>query len=413
MRPPRATSRAVVLLLLLVMCGALVTPARADARTPGGAVAGFATSAVIGGYPVWAHFTNPSSGRDYTIHSELRRLIDAAPGGSTIRGGIHSLSIDWISDALLRAQNRGVKVMVVIDGKNQSSTDPAVATIKRLTYHKFCQNSSGGRACISTSADGDMHTKMFTFTRTTDPRGTARSNVAWFGSANLSYSSGTDAYNNTITVYGDSGLNAGLNANFSDMWNRRHFSGNDYYDAGSGRGYYLATAADAYASPEGHDQTDTIVNRLNDLTPDSNCRLRIGMAAVTGGRPRLLAQVKRMKAGGCAVWMVVGGSSANGISMSESVYRELLAAGVKIRRRDKVHDKFFLAYGKYGTAYRYRLYTGSQNWTQDALNENDEIFVKMGTEAGSTHPLYTGYYNHFNSAYNYGVTCTTGNYPCR
>lgn len=404
----------VVLVLVGVLAG-LILPgiATAGVRTTPVGTTGSSASAVIAGYPVWAHFTDPSAGRDYTIHRELQRLIDAAPSGSSIKGAIHSLSIDWIADALLRAQNRGVTVMVVIDGKNENSTDPSVATIKRLTYHKFCQNSSGGTGCISTSADGDMHTKMFTFTATTDPQGVARTNVTWFGSANLSYSSGTDAFNNTVTVYGDTTLMNGFNANFSDMWNRRHFSGNDYYDAGSGRGYYLATAADAYASPEGINQTDTIVNRINDMTPDGNCRLRIGMASVTGGRPGLVNRVKTMRAAGCWVWMVVGGSSADGISMSHAVYDDLLAAGVKIRRKHKVHDKFFLAYGKYGTTYQYKLYTGSQNWTQDALNENDEIFVKMASETGSTHPLYSAYYTHFNSAYNTGVTCSRSNYPCR
>lgn len=406
MKPSRKASPALV---ILAMIASLLTPARAGAAQ----VTMSSASAVIAGYPVWAHFTNPTSGRDYTIHRELTRLIDAAPSGSTIRGAIHSLSIDWVADALLRAQNRGVRVMVVIDGKNSTSTDPAVATIRQLTYHKFCHYGSSGHGCISTSADGDMHTKMFTFTRTTDPNGVARSNVSWFGSANLTYGSGTDAFNNTITIYGDTTFMNGLNANFSDMWNRRHYSGNDYYDSASGRGYYMSAAADGYASPEGKNQTDTIVTRLNDLTPDGNCRLRIGMAFVTGGRPQLVNLVKSFKAKGCWIWMVVGTDSSGGINMSQGVYNELLDAGVKIRRKDKVHDKFFLAYGKYGSGYHYRLYTGSQNWSQDALNENDELFVKMAWETGSTHPLYNAYYAHFNEAYNYGVTCTRSNYPCR
>lgn len=368
--------------------------------------------ATIGGHPVWAHFSNPDGGRDYTIHNELVRLVNAAPAGSAIRGAIHSLSIDSVANALLSAQNRGVDVRVVIDGKNESSTDPAVATVKKLTYHKFCQNSSGGRGCISTSPDGDMHTKMFTFTSTRDPNGVARSNVVWFGSANLTYSSGTDAFNNAVTVYGDATLAAGFNANFSDMWNRRHYTGDDYYDAGSGRGYYLAGSGDAYASPEGLDQTDTIVNRLNDVTPDAECRLRVGMASVTGGRPQLVAMVKRFRAAGCKVWMSIGTNGTGGISMSEAVYDELLAAGVAIRRKVKVHDKFFLLRGTQGGEVRYRVYSGSQNWTQDALNENDEIFVKMTSEGEASHPLYDAFYNHFNEMYNTGVTCTVANFPC-
>ncbi|GIF06618.1 hypothetical protein Asi03nite_41560 [Actinoplanes siamensis] len=373
--------------------------------------------ATIGGYPVWAHFNNPAaydSKADNTIHLELQRLINAAPAGSTIRGTLHSLSIDSVANALVQAQNRGVTVMVVLDGKNQASTDPGIGLIKQLTNHKFCSY-GGGRACISTSADGDMHTKMFTFTSTTDPNGTARSNVSWFGSANMTYTTGPNSFNNTITVYGDTALMNGLNANFNDMWNRKHYSGNDYYDSASGRGYYQATAADAYASPEGSGQTDTIVTRLNDATPDANCRLRIGMAFITGGRPGLTSLVKRFKAAGCQIWVVVGSDSDGGINVTESVYDDLLSAGVKIRHMDMVHDKFFALYAKFGTSYAYRVYTGSQNWSADALTDNDEIFVKMAPETGTTHPLYNAYFNHFNDAYDNtnAVTCTTSNYPCK
>lgn len=372
-------------------------------------------SGTVGGKLVWAHFNNPPAfaGRDYTITDELKRLINAVPAGGTIRGAIHSLSIDGVADALLAAQNtRGVTVYVVLDGKNAPSTDPAVNTIRQIANHRFCTNSNGGGGCISTSKDGNMHTKMFTFSQTKDPSGVLRPYVSWFGSANLTYASGTDAFNNTITVYDAVTLYEGLNANFSDMFARRHYTNNDYYDSASGRGYYMANPADAYASPEGPGQTDTIVTRLNDVTPDTNCRLRIGMSFVTTGRPELLAQVKRMKAGGCAVWMVVGGNATDGISMPQSVYNELLAAGVAIRRRDKVHDKFFAVYGKYGSSYAWRVYTGSQNWSQDALNENEEIFVKMAPETG-VHPIYDAFYTHFNDAYNGGVTCSRSNYPCR
>src|SRR5690349_6383273 len=127
--------------------------------------------ATIGGYPVWAHFSNPRTARDYTIITELRRLIDAAPAGSTIRGTIHSISIDEVAQALVNAKNRTVNVQVVVDGKNATSTDPSIPLLRQLS-NRFCTNANGGRSCVSTSADGDMHTKMFTFSSTTDPDGT-------------------------------------------------------------------------------------------------------------------------------------------------------------------------------------------------------------------------------------------------
>lgn len=416
MKARRISKRSLRSTLVLGLTGLLLTgvglPGPAAAAGRAGAASAQAT---IGGYPVWAHFSNPRAhaGRDYAIHDELRRLIDAAPAGSAIKGTIHSLSIDAIADTLVAAQTRGVTVTVVIDGKNESSADPSIATIKRLANHRFCRNANGGRSCVSTSAEGDMHTKMFTFTATTDPNGVARTNVSWFGSANMTYATGPDASNNAITVYGDAALTAGLNANFADLWSQRHYPGNDYYDAASGRGFYQATAADAYASPESAGQTDTIATRLNDMTPDANCQFRIGMAAVTAGRPALVQLVKDFRAAGCRVWMVIGSDAAGGIAMNKGVYTELLAAGAAIRRMDDIHDKFFLAYGRYGTTYQHRVYTGAQNWTQDALSENDEIFVKMGPEPVTAHPLYDAFYAHFNDSYNVGVTCTVANFPCR
>ena len=50
-----------------------------------------------------------------------------------------------------------------------------------------------------------MHSKLFLFSRTKDATGVLRDNVSWFGSANLTYATGANSYNNTVTVYGDKG----------------------------------------------------------------------------------------------------------------------------------------------------------------------------------------------------------------
>jgi len=394
----------------------------AAAPRPAEAAAPPAVRATIAGVPVWAHFTNPLAhgGRDDTIHDEVVRLIDAAPAGSAIRGTIHSLTVQPVARALVAAQERGVQVQVLVDGKNQTTGSPAVEIIKQLASATFCsyeklpyeRPNRAGNACISTSDDGDLHVKMFLFTETTDPTGAARSNVSWFGSANMTYASGSDQFNNAVTVYGDTALMTGLDRYFSDLWNRRHFPGNDYYDARTGRGYWQGPTASVYASPEGVGQTDTVATRLNDLTPNRNCQLRIGMAFVTSARPSLLRLVKSLKTKGCRVWMVVG-SKGGGIDMSRDVYSSLVQAGVLIRRTSQVHDKFFLAYGKFDGRYQYRVYTGSQNWSGSALNTNDEIFVKMAPESRTSHPLYDGFNRHFGDAWGAGRVCTKSNYPCR
>lgn len=378
--------------------------------------------ATIGGHPVWAHFANPLAhdGRDKTILNEVVRLIDNAPAGSTIRGTIYSLSVQPVAKALVAAEERGVTVLVAFDGKNETLAGTALSIARELPNRRFCtyppaaydSATRAGGGCVSTSDDGIMHSKFFTFTATTDPTGVRRSNVAWFGSANMTYASGSDQSNNAITVYGDAALTAGLNKNFADLWNRRHFGGNDYYNAKSNRGYYKSATATVYASPEGRRQTDTIVSRLNDVKPNANCQVRIGMNLVTAGRPALLKLVKKLRSKKCRVWMAVG-TSGGKIDMTRSVYDALIKAGVNIRRVPAVHDKYFLVYGKFGKSYQYRVHTGSQNWTASALNNNDEIFVKMASESTKSHPLYNGFLAHFNDAWNAGRTCVKGGYPCK
>ena len=405
---------AVGLCLLLVNRPGTERPAGAAAAAGPTIPTAGAVHTTIAGYPVWAHFNNPRAfnGHDDTIHAELRRLIGAAKPGSTIRASIHSLNIESMAQALLDAQDkRGVRVQVAIDGKNANSTDESVAIIKRIREHTFCKDGSA-LGCISTSDTGIMHAKLVTFSATTDPTGAARTNVSWFGSPNLTDTSGTDQFNNAITVYGDPVLYAGLNTYFADLYAHRHVGDNDYYDSGSGRGYYMAAAADVYASPEQKGETDTIASRLNDLTPDANCRLRIGMKSVTSGRPKLVSLLEDFRKAGCQVWMVVSTDDDGDIDMNQGVYDDLIKAGVNIHKIRHLHDKFFVAYGKYDGTYQARVYTGSQNWTQDALNENDEIFVKMAPESATSHPLYDGYATHFNDAYNYGTPCTSSHKSC-
>ena len=418
----RLTRGLVVVLACIGSLGLLVPSISVAASPTPVPVASQPVQASIGGQSVWAHFTNPPAhgGRDSTIHDELVRMIAAAPAGSTIRGTIYSLTVQPVAKALVSAEQRGVNVQILMDGDNETSSSPAVAIIRQLSSAPFCTYDAAayggprraGGGCISTSDDGDLHVKMFTFTRTTDPNGVSRPNVSWFGSANMTYASGLDQSNNAVTVYGDAALMRGFNTYFTDLWNRRHVRGDDYYDARSDRGYYRSPAATVYASPEGRGQTDTVVSRLNDLTPNGRCKVRIGMSFVTAARPELLRLIKSFTAKGCQVSMAVG-SSRGGIRMPRAVYAELLGAGVSIRRTPAVHDKFFTVYGKFGRHYQYRVYTGSQNWSGSALTSNDEIFVKLAPESGPSHPLYDGFRHHFGAAWATGSICTTSNYPCR
>jgi len=93
--------------------------------------------------------------------------------------------------------------------------------------------------------------------------------------------------------------------------------------------------------------TDIIINRLNDVTPNDRCEIDV-------------------------------------------LQNEL--------RDSRINVVEFLV-KKFGDRYEYRVYTGSHNLSYSANAKFDEIFVKLAAETGNTHPVYDAYRAHFKNAY--------------
>jgi phosphatidylserine/phosphatidylglycerophosphate/cardiolipin synthase-like enzyme len=353
-------------------------------------------STTIAGFPAWAHFTNPPAfaGDDRTILNEAIRLINDTPSGARIRAAIHSLSVNGVQTALVNAKNRGVTVQVVEDGSDEFDPDASPHDLHAAlgASHVFCGGrvQGGNYGCITSDPSGIMHTKLYTFSQTKDPNGVLRSNVVWFGSANMTYATGAQTFNNTITIYGDVDLFNNFNTYFTQLFNQNHYAGNNFYDATAGRGYWVTSTARVYASPD--QDSDLVYNRLNDIGADSTCRVRVAQAMIHDSRLELVDLLVRLKQGGCGVWVV--GSSIEPIALSR-----LKGAGIGVRKHD-VHDKFILVNAKFaGSAdNRSLVFTGSHNWTYSANYRNDELFVRVESQ-----DFYTPFYNHFNDAYNTGT----------
>jgi hypothetical protein len=356
----------------------------------------------LGGHVVWLHFTRPpqpctpdadgTPNSDAHILNELIRLVDSVPAGGRIDGHIFNLTVNAVAAALLRAQDRGVRVEISTDRQVGRSTDTAKTLyLDKLDHHVYCGTSTTGSCVAAAQANAISHTKLFVFSTATAPDGTVASNVSWFGSANQTRTSGMNLFNNTVTVYGDATLYSRFRGYLDDLYRQRRRA--DYYDPASGRGHFLAAAADAYASPES--TTDLIVNRLDDITPTSSCRVRVMQASVRDSRMAVVDRLIAMKRGGCKVWVVAD-------TVEPAAKAKLEAAGISVRHH-QIHDKAFLVYGKYDGTYRYRVYTGSHNLSKSANRYYDEIFVKLAPETGTTHPVYDAYYTHFNDAYNAGT----------
>ncbi len=246
-----------------------------------------------------------------------------------------------------------------------------------------------------------MHAKYILFSKTRDSAGTLRSNVVWFGSANHTGNTGTEAFNNTVTAYSDAELyNEFYNHVWLPMWEQRTYTDNDYCDAAAPRGYFGSTNVNVavYQSPE--QQYDLVASRLSGINPDADCRIRVMQNGWSDDRIAVAEKIVELKRGGCRINVVVS-SDGGAAKMQDQVKATLLAAGIPVRSTAKVHDKAFVVYARYaGSAVpRYMVFTGSHNLTAPALRQNDELFVKIH----DNQTIHDGFYRHFLDAYSIGT----------
>jgi phosphatidylserine/phosphatidylglycerophosphate/cardiolipin synthase-like enzyme len=357
---------------------------------------------------VWAHFAHPRRANkfdDRTILNSVVRLIRKTEKGGTIHAAIYGLAHKPIFDAIEYAVNRrNVTVKVVQDGNNEfdSRLDTLSNNLRRLigkSNHRFCgvRTENGNHGCITRHPTGKMHTKMFTFSGTSDPEGKFHRNVVWYGSANMTLGSGSKMFNNAITIYGAHNLHKSTNEYFVDLFANAHDTSNYYNDTMPDPIKGIWQGADGkvrvYASPE-HD-SDLVLAQLNNIKEDLGpCQIHVIQAQIRKGRRELVNRLVELKDGGCDVRVVAGRDS------HRSMLKILRDAGIPVRS-SKVHDKVILVDAQFhdpadaNKASRKRLvFTGSHNWTRPANYENDEILVRV--ESGE---LYNAYRRHFRHAF--------------
>jgi phosphatidylserine/phosphatidylglycerophosphate/cardiolipin synthase-like enzyme len=380
---------------------------------------------LMGGARTFIHFTRPSNpckptakgfaeaplsppnvARDFNIVAELKRLIDSVPAGGVIKGHIYQIDMEAIAAALVKAQVRGVSVWISTDPQVATSTDPSRTTyLAQLNHVVYC-TAANGIPCIgtSTSASAASHVKLFTFTQGTSatgipsPTGTFYDHVAWFGSANPTYGSGSNMFNNSVTIYGWKGLYDDLAGYLDDLYHQ--VQDGQYYDFASGRGYFPHHPATFYASPS--PAVDLVLSQLNALTPDSACVIRLMQTFINDSRMDVVNRIVDLANKGCTVYVATDQIQARAFAALHGA--ALHGAHIQIRKQ-RIHDKVIMVHGNYSGTYQYRVYTGSHNLGSTANDTNDELFVRLDPEpAGdaSLRPVYNAYYRHFYDAFDTG-----------
>ncbi|RGC70898.1 hypothetical protein C5N14_00155 [Micromonospora sp. MW-13] len=358
----------------LLVTGGLAAAAILAPTTP-------AVAAVTSG----AVFNNPTvASQQYAIVEHVQRLIQGAASGSTIRVAMYHFSLTRVSNDLTAAYDRGVNVRVVVD--SQSRAYPAVTDL----ISKLGTNRAGAswvtvcttdRACIGNLNSPIMHNKFFLFSDTL-----GSTNVLVQSSANLTNDNAERYWNNAVTLVGNTAVYTSYVAYHSDL--AAQVKNNDYYrttSSGNAKSYFFPRAGTTQ-------DTDTIYNMLNENvscegntstgTETGRTIIRIGMWHFSrnpiANKLRALADQK------CWVEVVYTDTDADVLNILSGHSRIKL---YRISGDYIVHSKYLLIEGTYdGQKDTKWVVTGSHNYSNAALRENDEALLRV--QSATIHDQY-------------------------
>ncbi|MFE3328228.1 phospholipase D-like domain-containing protein [Streptomyces sp. NPDC059176] len=392
------------------LLGATAAAGLLTALLPTGAVAGTASqaqSAPVAG-PT-ATFNDPAG--DTAAQSRIRDhiigLIDGAAPGSTISVSMYSFTENPVTDALVAAKSRGVHVRVVIDHTSSTMTGGEYTRLAAGLGTDRTQSSwvllcPAGRGCLGTRVlpgdDGAInHNKFFLFSSTggTD-------DVVVQASANMTNLQRTDLFNNAVTIP-DAGLYDNYQAYFADLVK--------YGASASGLDHYYKTpisatdpAYKAYFFPRRETtgttyKTDPATDTVKLILDKVDCKAHseVRMAANLFYRDQIASKLVSMVNAGCSVILAADGNPNGGGTGTPSMGKtvEGIVSGKLTQRVEcwenppagrtakiGLHSKYLLVNGTYnGAAGKKIVWTGSHNYSWQALRANDETLLKIDNAA--------------------------------
>ncbi|MEO5710832.1 MAG: phospholipase D-like domain-containing protein [Nocardioidaceae bacterium] len=313
------------------------------------------------------------------ILSRLLNNINHTPRNGTIRIVGYSFSLGRVADALLAAKKRGVHLQIVLDGHSRVwspskrldavlGSDPS-----RRDYLVLTKGSARGTR-------GVTHQKSWQFSQV-----------------------GQTPY---VTMVGSTNLTGyGLEVQYSDMYT--YVNRKDVYDAYASvqsRQKLDTPLVDPYVTklwtngsayffpyPAGSAETDPVVARINALPSDVNTTIRVSQFAWYDYRGIWIANaLAAKKAAGATVTAVVGESVGTGVKGILTRAGIPMYPGVFTNKK-RIHTKLMLASYLDATGPHTRIWTGSDNWTDQSFRNEDTI-VEVD-DAQASYDQYVGFYD--------------------
>lgn len=373
MRKVRASALALGLALLALPHGG---PASAATALGAGV-----TQEAIFNYP-----REKASYYDYSIHNRIVAMVDETPVGATIHYAAWNISYKPFADAIIRAHQRGVQVLIAANGHNYGGEQFSRVRTALGTRFKVCSGPSEvsgelTKGCVTTHPAASMHAKFILFSQT----GTKK-NVVVVGTTNMT-NHGNETNDMLITA-GDEVMYQGYTTHFGNMFAQLRVR--NYWSTPAGKFSSTASLTRSEFSPRPSSDggtsielsTDTAALALKPQTGGTGCSVKVMERYWADQRMPFTDQLVRLKHEGCDVRAVSD-------DMGSTTRSKLRAAGIPIKGTlrstptggvTKMHQKGFILEGTYSGVFERQAFTGSHNLTSNSLRASDETFVRMRHE---------------------------------
>lgn len=317
-----------------------------------------------------AHFNVPP-GDPYVIQNHIYDLLDSADVGSTVSWAIYQFGMDRARDSIKAAVARGVNVHLVAD-KDSLNTHQFVDTMNFLNNNKAPNIKNPSWCLVNYNGgvgDNINHDKFFLFSSVQ-----GKTKVWVQSSANLT---NIKNWNNAVTVVGHPTIYDGYLTRFNAIKTaatsgKHHKAPYTTVDDGSYKAYF-------YPEPP---SKDTLLDIINNVTGGKGTYIDI--ACYLFLLPDVASALKRLAKRGVRVRLAYTDAATHSESTADIIRSAPGSKVVRFENRTSyslpynyLHSKYMIIDGEYLGKKQKIVWTGSLNFTENALYHNDESVVRF------------------------------------
>lgn len=323
------------------------------------------------------------------ILDRLIGLINATPKSERIHLSIFLFKYPALVAALKDAHNRGVKLHLMIDMGREESVEENPLTVVELR-NALKENSEVITVTSDASSIAINHNKFVLFSSVHTTKGIEK-NVVFQTSHNFNLSD-TRKIQDAVTL-SHTGLYQAFRTYWEDMKAKaekgmKDFEYREYHDPATGiEAHFLPKRKNGVAYGG-----DTIVELFDEIENPATATVRVGMSDWTSTRMNIVQKLGELRAQGARVEVIVKSSIAEDILLAlreleqQGAYLKVYNMTSSSQTKVNIHSKFILIDGDLKGKRTKLLLTGSHNFTQNALRNNNEVMIKFWDS-----PLYQKY----------------------